>query len=566
MTEVFTGLPKMPHEAYFVKEDNPSRLEQSPTPDKSKVEHHCDSGSDGTSKVEDEIVYIHGLRFWSITAVIAVLMFLVFLEIPIVITALVAITTELGGFGNVGWIVASYLLGYIGVIVIFAKFSDIVGRKLMLLISAAFFVIFSAACGASQTLVQVIVFRAFQGIGGGGCYSICTIMMMEIVPPEKYTQYVSGINVMSALALLLGPIIGGAIAANTTWRWIFLINVPIGTIAFVMAFVSIPWRFPYQDSTSSHHLKKASFGRVDIPGTVLIILATLGLTAGFEEADSKFPWKSAYVISLLSIAGVLWIVLVSWERYVTLSNKIREPVLPWRFFVNRQMLGLLLNQFLLGGPTLIGMFILPQRFQLVYGISGLDAGVRLIPFSFAIPVATIFAAGIAGKRKVPLIYIFVIGSCFQVLGFALLSTLPVSLTIPARVYGYEILAGWGCGMQFSLLSIAIPLVNESRDRAVGMAAGAQFRLMGSTIVLSISTSVFNTYMRPQLSTILGISGSGEMPDLGTSLASVSEQVSEQIKFALAHGYNRQTLVLCVAAALQIPAALLLWKRGKQLVV
>ncbi|KAF3003338.1 hypothetical protein E8E14_001185 [Neopestalotiopsis sp. 37M] len=556
----------MPHEAYFVKEDNPSRLEQSPTPDKSKVEHHCDSGSDGTSKVEDEIVYIHGLRFWSITAVIAVLMFLVFLEIPIVITALVAITTELGGFGNVGWIVASYLLGYIGVIVIFAKFSDIVGRKLMLLISAAFFVIFSAACGASQTLVQVIVFRAFQGIGGGGCYSICTIMMMEIVPPEKYTQYVSGINVMSALALLLGPIIGGAIAANTTWRWIFLINVPIGTIAFVMAFVSIPWRFPYQDSTSSHHLKKASFGRVDIPGTVLIILATLGLTAGFEEADSKFPWKSAYVISLLSIAGVLWIVLVSWERYVTLSNKIREPVLPWRFFVNRQMLGLLLNQFLLGGPTLIGMFILPQRFQLVYGISGLDAGVRLIPFSFAIPVATIFAAGIAGKRKVPLIYIFIIGSCFQVLGFALLSTLPVSLTIPARVYGYEILAGWGCGMQFSLLSIAIPLVNESRDRAVGMAAGAQFRLMGSTIVLSISTSVFNTYMRPQLSTILGISGSGEMPDLGTTLASVSEQVAEQIKFALAHGYNRQTLVLCVAAALQIPTALLLWKRGKQLVV
>jgi MFS family permease len=69
-----------------------------------------------------------------------------------------------------------------------------------------------------------IVFRAFQGIGGGGCYSICTIIMMEVVPPEKYTKYVSYINITSALALLLGPIIGGAIAANTTWRWIFLIK------------------------------------------------------------------------------------------------------------------------------------------------------------------------------------------------------------------------------------------------------------------------------------------------------------------------------------------------------
>lgn len=119
-------------------------------------------------------------------------------------------------------------------------------------------------------------------------------------------------------------------------------SVPIGTIAFVMAFVSIPWRFPYQDSTATQKRGKVTLGRVDIPGTVLLILATLGMTAGFEEAGSKFPWKSAYVISMITISGILWIVLVSWERYVTSSNKIREPVLPWRFFVNRQMLGLLL--------------------------------------------------------------------------------------------------------------------------------------------------------------------------------------------------------------------------------
>ncbi|KAI4861555.1 putative efflux pump antibiotic resistance protein [Hypoxylon rubiginosum] len=491
---------------------------------------------------------------------IAFLMFLVFLEIPIVITALIAITTELKGFESVSWLVASYLLGYTAVIVIFAKFSDLVGRKLMLLVSAAFFVIFSAACGASQTMVQVIIFRAFQGIGGGGCYSLCTIMMMEIVPPEKYTQYVSSINVMSALALLLGPIIGGAIAANTTWRWIFLINVPIGVVAFVMALISIPWRFPYHSQSHPHQSEKrqgissrATLDRVDLPGTLLLLFATLGLTAGFEEADSLFPWKSAYVISLLTVSGILWIVLLIWERYVTLSNKVREPVLPWRFLVNRQMVGLLCNQFLLGGPTLIGMFILPQRFQLVYGISGLEAGVRLIP-------------SIAGKWKVPLIYIFIIGSCFQITGFAFLSTLPSTLYIPTRMYGFEILAGWGCGMQFSLLSIAIPIVNESRDRAVGMAAGAQFRMIGSTIVLTISTSVFNTYMRGQLSAILGTTDIGALTSLSSSVSSLPIELAEQVKFALSKGYNHQTLVLCISAALQIPAALLLWRNNKKLVV
>ncbi|KAK6854951.1 MFS general substrate transporter [Apiospora arundinis] len=524
------------------------------------------------ASLEDQngIVYMHGLKLWSISAVIAILIFLVFLEIPIVITALVSITSELGA-SRVPCIPIGSLICP-GVIVIFAKFSDIVGRKLILLISVAFFIVFSAACAGSQTAVQLIVFRAFQGIGGGGCYSLCTTMMVEVVPPERYTQYVSYISVNSALALLVGPIIGGAIAAHTSWRWIFLINIPIGCVAFVMALISIPSGFPYQARTSDERLKNQSgngaktiMKRVDFPGTVLLLLATLGLTAGFEEADSLFPWKSAYVISLLTVSGLLWIVLLVWERYVTLSDKVREPVLPWRFFVNRQMMGLLLNLLFLGGPSLIGMFTLPQRFQLVYGLSGLEAGVRLIPFSFAIPVATIFASAIAGKLKVPLMYIFIAGSCFQIVGFALLGTLPFTPQVPARLYGYEILAGWGAGMNFSLLSIAIPLVNEDRDRAVGMAAGAQVRYVGSTIALSIATSVFNTYMRPQLESILGDRGGEALLHMGPSLVTLSESTVVQVKTALGEGYNRQIIVLCISAALQIPASFLLWNSKRQLV-
>lgn len=89
-------------------------------------------------------------------------------------------------------------------------------------------------------------------------------------------------------------------------------------------------------------LNRATLKRIDIVGASLLLLATLSLTAGFEEADARFPWKSAYVITLLTIAGLLWIALLAWERRVTRSSKVTEPVLPWRFFKNRVMIGLLL--------------------------------------------------------------------------------------------------------------------------------------------------------------------------------------------------------------------------------
>lgn len=225
------------------------------------------------------------------------------------------------------------------------------------------------------------------------------------------------------------------------------------------------------------------------------------------------------------------------------------------------------------------MFIIPQRFELVYGTSGLDAGVRLIPFTVTMPAGSIFASTLAGKRKVPPLYLLLVGSFFQVLGFALLGTLPSTLDIPSRIYGFEIIAGWGCGINFALLFIMIPWVNDKRDHgmsipiahgavesnlslAVAMGAGSQFRMMGGTMVLAISTSVFNTYARPQLQSLLGVTDTDALIGF---LSTLPLELQEQVRYVLAEAYNRQVLVLCVSAALQIPASLLMWKK-KQLVI
>lgn len=125
-------------------------------------------------------------------------------------------------------------------------------------------------------------------------------------------------------------------------------NVPIAAPAFLITLFVLPREFPYhgrpnyRKRTMRDLVAKSTLERVDIPGTLLILFAALSLTAAFEEAGSLFPWRSAYVITMIVTPGILWIALMVWERHVTISNRVREPILPWNFLTNRQMMGILL--------------------------------------------------------------------------------------------------------------------------------------------------------------------------------------------------------------------------------
>lgn len=240
------------------------------------------------------------------------------------------------------------------------------------------------------------------------------------------------------------------------------------------------------------------FQRLDLVGAILLLIATLFLVAALEEADVNYPWKSAFVITLLTISGLCWIAFLIWSRRITLRERsLREPVLPWRFVQNRVMVGMLLyvhrgnisfffslfsvsedrtgvahvlisnlcrSAIFLGGPWFCAIFQLPQRYQIVNSLEPLEAGIRLIPFTLAAPFGSIVSAGLAKGARIPPLYFVILAASLQVIGFALLSTVPESHQISAAQYGYEIIAGFGCGINISLLLVMVPFRVQERDK------------------------------------------------------------------------------------------------------
>ena len=248
------------------------------------------------------------------------------------------------------------------------------------------------------------------------------------------------------------------------------ISVPAGILAPIVIVICVPNGFPHhrmskaQRTESKKVFSSATFHKIDFCGAFMLLVATLFLVAALEEAGNKYPWRSTFVIILLTISAITWIAFLLWERKVTLSSNSQEPVFPWRFVQSRIWIGMLLNALFLGAPWFVGIFQLPQRLQVVNGVSPLEAGLRFIPFTLAAPFGSVVAPTMAKLCKIPPIYLVISASVIQVIGFALLSSLPASQSIAVAQYGYEILAGFGCGINITLLILMTPFSVEDRDK------------------------------------------------------------------------------------------------------
>src|SRR3989440_1006794 len=320
-----------------------------------------------TASITAETHSKHRLRGFALISVMTALMLTLLLEAldqTIVGTAMPRIIEELHGLDRYSWVVTAYILATMTMIRIVGKLSDQFGRKWFLLSGATLFLLGSILAGASQSMDQLIIFRAVQGLGSGIGIALIATVMADLFPPDQRAKWSGLFGLVYGVSSLLGPTIGGWLAEHgplmgnlvtetTRWRWVFYINLPVGLIAVVALLIFLPANLSVRTSTWNGW---ESLRRIDFLGAILCAAATiclmLGLTRGGEQISA---WTSSQVLSLLA-AGVLLLVL-----FLFAERKAHEPILPLDLFRNMifsvsASLALLPNMVLLGLALYLPLF------------------------------------------------------------------------------------------------------------------------------------------------------------------------------------------------------------------
>ncbi|OBS24590.1 hypothetical protein FPOA_05132 [Fusarium poae] len=514
----------------------------------------------------NEVKYLKGWRFYCLTAALWLSLFLSTLETTIVSTSLVSITDALNGFILRDWIVTSYLLTYTGFLTIYAKLSDVFGKKTMLLLAILIFTVFSGLCGATSNVVDLIILRAFQGIGASGIYSMILAIAPVLVPIDKYAKYMGIVSTVFVTASVLGPILGGVISQHSTWRWVFLLNVPGGVLAFILVAIFLPASEQSSGSTLIQvirfKLKRSNWARIDYLGIFLLLSASVLLVFSLEEGGTRYPWDSAVVISTLVIAVVLFIGFGFWEVHVENSPSKQEPVFPPSICNDRICSAMLLTTCFVGFPFVSMVVNIPQRAQAVYGMSPSQAGISLLPMMLSSPAATVLSGYLTGNAKIPPVYPIIVAAALQVLGVGLMCSLPTaSNKMPNAQYGYEVLMGIGFGLGLTTVLTFARIVVSETNLSVMMGALTQIRVLGGTVSLAICATILNNHLKPSLSDIVSTHQAAAIFDSVSAINDLDPVQQMAVRKAFAEGYNLQNIFMTAMAAAGLIASLFLWEKS-----
>jgi EmrB/QacA subfamily drug resistance transporter len=393
------------------------------------------------------------------------------LDGTIVATALPTITADLGGFSRVTWVITAYTLAVVASMPLYGKLGDLYGRKRILVVAISIFLAASAACGAAQSMDQLLAARFAQGLGGGGLATLAMATLADIVPARQLGRWLGYQGVIFAISSVAGPILGGVFVDQLSWRWAFYINLPVGAVA--IAIVTTKLRIPYR--RIPHAIDWLGSATLTSGLACLVLVATLG--------GRELPWGSARFIALVA-AAVALVTVFLWHE-----QRAPEPVLPMRIIrdpVMRMCVGV---NFASGMLLWCGIFFVPLFVQEVRGVTPTRAGFVLMPLMFSTAVGTLVAGRRVertGRYRVwPLR-----GSVVMLAGMALLATVGEGTSVLV-VAAFALVLGTGVGfvMQPSLLAAQ----NSAPHRDLGTATSTAllFRSLGNTIGIPIFGGILN---------------------------------------------------------------------------
>ena len=386
------------------------------------------------------------------------------LDQTIVATALPEIADDLKGFNNLSWVVTAYLLATTVTVPLYGKLSDLYGRRRLFVVAISIFLAGSALCAFAQSMGQLIAFRALQGVGAGGLIPLSQAAIADLFSPRERGRYQGYIGSMWATAAIAGPLLGGTLTDAGSWRWIFLINLPLGAVALVVVLKTM--RMPYVPREHT----------IDYAGALALVVGVTAVLLASAWGGTSFAWDSAEVIG----AGVIGFVALA--AFIVIERRAPEPLLPLSLFRSRTF-SVSTSAALLIGGVLFGITIyVPVYVQRVLGASATASGVVLIPLSFGWVLASMTSGQLISRtgryRAYPLI-----GSVLVLSGCILLALLDEDSSRLAVTFALTIV-GVGMGTMFQTFVIATQNRVDFADLGVATAAIQFFRSMGGSLAVA----------------------------------------------------------------------------------
>jgi len=436
------------------------------TPDESAETRHGEGEQDGGYTHAQILTILSGLMLG---------MFLAALDQSIVSTAIRTISDDLNGLSVQAWVTTAYLITSTITTPIYGKLGDIYGRKKLFLFAITVFIIGSAACSFATSMYSLAALRAVQGLGAGGLFTLVLAIIGDIVSPRERAKYTGYFMAVFATSSVLGPVVGGLFAGQgsilgiTGWRWVFLVNVPIGIAALVVVTRNLHLRHERRES------------RIDWWGALSLVLAVVPLLVVAEQGR-VWGWDSgraltSYVVGVLGIAAFIGV-----ERMMG-----EDALIPLRIFKLRAASVTILGSVVVGVALFGSITVLPQYMQIVHGASPTKAGLLMLPMVLGMVSAGIVTGQITSRTGV--IRIFpIVGSFLGAVALMLLSLVGADTSL-LWVSAGLLLLGLGLGQCMQPLTIIIQNAVPPRDIGVATSSATFFRQMGGTLGVAVFLSL-----------------------------------------------------------------------------
>lgn len=406
---------------------------------------------------------------------------MVLLDSTITNTAMPKIIASLSGLEYYVWPVTIYLTTLVISAMLSGRLSDFYGSKKTFIGALIIFMLGSVLCGFSQNMVELIIFRALQGLGAGIIATAPLKIVAELLPPRQRGKYLGMFMAAGGIASVAGPTLGGYITDTLGWPWIFFVNVPIGIMALSLL-------IPYLPELGTIVKEKI----MDYWGIITFTSGLISFLIALTLIEENKTISVALVVSLILFAGIMLL------GFVYAEKRAKEPILPMYLFKNSVFSVSNISMFLAGAVMLAYSIYIPFFLQSVQGMSPSVSGTYLIPLMFSMMIASILAGQIiskTGKYKNIAIMSFAIG----IIGMLLLSTLNADTTLLQLII-YEVIVGVSAGIAPPLFTAAAQNAVAKRDIGVVTSSIMYFRYIGGIICLAILGAIVNMTLNLNLQT------------------------------------------------------------------